>query len=992
MAGGDALRMEVLGPLRVSVGGRVVDVTGPRRRAVLALLAVAGGRTVSDSALLEAVWPDEAPDSGRRALHSLVSRLRKDLGTASERLVRDAAGYHLDLGGRALDVADVRGLAERARRNGGADAPVLLGEALAAWRGEALHEFADVAPLAAEAVALAELRLELTDAWIEARLAGGDDPVAIVGDAARAAAAAPLRESAQALWIRALAAADRQADALRAAHEFRQRLAETTGLDPSPAFADLETEVALGYLTPPAAAPDAAGGLRIGRPAAPMIGREHESMRLRDLIDRQRLVTVVGPGGVGKTRLALGTAAELSEAGRPAVLVELATVDDPRHLVDAVATALRLRASSSSGLADTVRDTLASGNPLLVLDNCEHVIDAARDLVGHLLSGTVGLTVLATSREPLGLPGEHVLPLGPLTVPSEAPEDAHELASVPAVAAFLVHARQRAAIDPDMLDAEQMRRVAEVVRRLDGLPLALELAAGRLRTLSLSDLHDRLDRALDLLAAGRSSGDARHRTLRDTIEWSYRVLGPDERRLFCVLAVFPDGVDLPTTERLARRLELSTEPTEAVARLVETSMLLTGWPSDVGRYRVLETVRSFALGELEAPDRLDDGGGPRIGRDWVERELVSWAVEHTADVARQARGPGEPEADARLRAELANLRAAWDVATRRRDLDARVAMVLNLDDMITYRGFPDLTGWALELAGDRSLDGHADWAAVTGAAARSAWRRGELDEAQRLGTACIELAAEPSAAFRGREALGAVALFRGDPAAACDAWLATGRESGDGTKYLAPAALCAGYAGDEARARSLLHRAFADVTASGVVSHLGFAHYAAAELAAADDPDAAIEHYGRAIELARRSGASFIEAIASVGLVRLWAAAGQVRRALEGYRRLLVDLRRSGHWTQLWTTLRNLATALAEAGDPATAALVLRAADLAPEAALVSAPAVADELAALTQRLGTELGNDGLATMRARAATLSRVEVVDEASAAVDAVLAEACP
>jgi tetratricopeptide (TPR) repeat protein len=244
----------------------------------------------------------------------------------------------------------------------------------------------------------------------------------------------------------------------------------------------------------------------------------------------------------------------------------------------------------------------------------------------------------------------------------------------------------------------------------------------------------------------------------------------------------------------------------------------------------------------------------------------------------------------------------------------------------------------MELAGDRRLDGHADCAAVLGAAARSAWRQGELDEAQRLGSACIELADGSAAAFRGREALGAVALFRGDLAAACDAWLTSGQESGDGTKYLAPAALCAGYAGDEARARMLLDRAFVYIASSGVVSHLGFAHYTAAELAAADDPDAAIEHYGRAIELARRSGASFIEAIASVGLVGLWAAAGQVRRALEGYRRLLVDLRRSGHWTQLWTTLRNLAAPLAEAGEPARAALVLRATDLAPEAALVSAP------------------------------------------------------
>ncbi len=985
------LRVDLLGPLRVTVGPDVVDVSGPRRRAVVALLALSAGRTVSDAVLLDAVWPDEMPDSGRRVLHSLVSRLRGHLGPAARRLVRDAVGYRLDLAGDELDVIEVRGLVERARSADPAVAAGLLERVLSAWRGDALDEFAEVAPLAAEAVALADLRLDVTDDWIEARLAAraepvgaaaADDPAAIVADASRAATAVPIREPTHALLVRALAAAGRQTDALRAANDFRRRLVEETGLDPSPAFADLENEVALGWLAPPGD-PAAAGGRQIGRPAAPMIGRDHEAGTLRRLVGDQRLVTVVGPGGVGKTRLATDVAADASEAGRPAVLVELATVQDPRRVVDALATALRMRAPSSSGLADGVRDALAAGAPLLVLDNCEHLIAAARDLVGHLLAGTTGLTVLATSREPLGLSGEQLLRLGPLPVPEVNAADARDVAGV---AAFLVHARQRSDLEPSALDGEDMRRVSDVVRRLDGLPLALELAAGQLGTLSLGDLHDRLDRSLDLLAAGRTSSEARHRTLRDTIVWSYQALATDEQRLLQALAVFPGGVDLRTAERLGTRLGPSTDPARSVARLVETSMLLSAAVDGAGRYRALETVRSFALDALDQPQAL---GRPTAvsGRAWADGELVSWAVDATAEMGQQADGPGEPQADARLRTELPNVRAAWDVADRRGDVDDRVAMTLHLDRMLTYRGLPDLRSWALELAEDARLESHGARAAVVGAAARAAWRQGDLEEAGRLGTACIDLATRPEDAYRGREALGAVALFRGDPAA-CDIWLTAGQEAGRGAHLVAPAALAAGYAGDEARARELLGRAFVEVAASGVPSDQAFVHYVAAEFAAATDAQDAVAHYGHAIELARGCGASFVDGVASVGLVRLWAASGRVAQALEGYRRLLVEWRDSGHWTQLWTTLRNLAGPLSDAGQPATAALVLHAADLAPEAPLVTVPAVAAELAALTTRLEDELGPDGVAAARLRAATLSRVDVVSDAVAAIDAARA----
>jgi predicted ATPase/DNA-binding SARP family transcriptional activator len=1024
------VRLDLLGPLRLTVAGTPVDVPGERRRAVLALLAIAAGHPVSTDQLLDAVWPDAVPDSGRRALHSHVSRLRGHLGPAADRLVRDGAGYRLDLAPGELDVAEARALAHEPTEPD-------LARATGLWRGPALEEFPDVAPLAAEAVTLAELRRQIRDDWLDARLAalpthetsaagnsgepaqipsppaGGPD--ALVPDATRAAAEDPTRERTHALLVRALAAAGRQADALRAAHDFRRRLAEETGLDPSPAFGALEQEIARGVLSP---APAAGAHRPLARPAVPMVGREHELATLRRLAAAERLATVIGPGGVGKTRLALEVAAEAAtgsrsgrgsgagsgtgaNAGGPVTVVELATVEDPRRTVDALAAALGVGARAGDQLLGAARDALCTGTPLVVLDNCEHVLDAVRDLVATLLAGCPGLTLVATSREPLGLPGEHVLRLGPLPVPEEG---AHDVLAVPAVAAFLAHARRRTDVELGPGDAVLL---ADVVRRLDGLPLALELAAGRMGTLSLADLHARLDRALDLLSGGRPTSAARHRTLRATIDWSYRALGDDERRLLGAVGAFPGGVTLGTAERLGDRLGLAADPAAVVARLVDTSMLavsrptaspaamaaLTGADGDPPvpngverRYRALETVRSFVR-DARAGEGSEGSEGGESGDD-AEHELVAWAVDLAAEIDDQNRGPAEPEADARLRAELPNLRAAWDAADRRGDVDALVSLALGLEQIKTYRELSDLVSWALDLVADERVRGHARWAEVVGAAGVSAWLRGDLARAEDLGTACLAAASTPAASYRGVDVLATIALFRGDPAGACRGWrtvmdVAPGRAVGH---YVGPAALAAGYAGDVELARSLLDRAFAhrDVAA---VSSTAFARYAAAELDAGLDPDGAANGYAEAIRLARTCGATFVEGVASVGLVRLWAAGGRTEQALAGYRELLVGWRRSGHWTQLWTTLRNLAGPLADAGRPAAAALLLAAADQAPEAALVAADDVAAELAGLGVRLRDSLGDAELARIWDRATAASRSTVVDEAIAAVDAAL-----
>jgi predicted ATPase/DNA-binding SARP family transcriptional activator len=964
---GVRVRIELLGPLRLTVDGEQVDVPGPRRRAVLALLAMAGGRAVSTGELVDALWPAEPPESGARALHSHISRLRGHLGPAGTRLVRDGAGYRLDLDEGELDVANVR-----AGDPAGGDRIAALGRTLAAWRGPALDEFAEVEPLAADAVALAELRRDLTDEWLALRLeAAGAGPPApdLVADAARAAAAEPDRQRTHALLVRALTRSGRQADALRAAYDFRRRLADATGLDPGPDLVAAEQEAAQGVL-PHSPLPAAAVRPR-ARPASPLVGREHDLASLRHRIAGERLVTVVGAGGVGKTRLVLEVAADAAEGGRATHVVELAEIEEPALVTGALATTLGLRVQGDAVL-DAARDALAGGRALLVLDNCEHVVGAAREVAGRLVDASPDLTVLATSRQPLGLAAEHVLRLGPLPVPEAGRAD---VAGVPAVAAFLAHARRRRpGWEPG---PEEAAVVADVVRGLDGLPLALELAAGRVGTLSLGDLAARLDRALDLLEAGRPAADARHRTLRDTIEWSYRALPEGDQALLRALAVFPGGVDLATAERLGERLGVDGDPAAAVARLVDMSMLTAAGEGGTSRYRALETVRAYLLEQLAAAGR----------RDEADAELVAWAVDLAADVAQRITGPDEAAADARLRSELANLQAAWAAAGRRGDLDARARVVVDLDGYTTWRDVPEVSAWALELSDDPALDAHPERAEVRGAASHSAWRRGDLDLADRLAQRAIGEAPGPAARYHAEFSQAAVHLFRGDSAAARDLWLKAADHAPEGRSagVLASAALGALYGGDEDGARALVERALDGRADEGSRADRAFAHYAAAELTARSDPEAAIELYRQAIELASPAGGTFIHGIASVGLVRLWTASGRTTEALSGYRTLIEDWRRAGHWTQMWTTLRNLALLLADTGQPETAALLLGAADAAPGASTVSVEAVRAEMDALEQRIAGELGPDRLAAARAGGAALPRSRVVDAALAAVDA-------
>lgn len=931
---GPAASVDVLGPLRLRVGDAPVAVRGPKRRAVLALLALAEGRALTVEQLVDALWPEEPPDSGRATVHSHVSRLRADLGPAAPRLLTVAGGYRLVLPPDALDLRRVRDLRDRARDLADPRAAAeCLRTARATWRGPALADLLEVPGLRAAADAARELWCDVTDRLVEALIAAGaaDEALAPAGDAV---AEDPWREPAVLGLVRARAATGQAPRALQAAREFRRRLAEDAGLDPSPALAELERAVAEGELAPlsptapstpppptpppppptPAAPTSAAPTPSAPTPTAPRLhGRDAELATAGTLLGRERLVSVVGPGGVGKTRLARELAARSPES---ATLL-LAPVTDPAALPHALAEALRLR-SLPGGVLDACLDELAGAPRLLLLDNAEHLLDGVRDLVATVLERAPGVTVLVTSREPLGLPEETVVRLAPLAVPARG-DDPDGLAGVPAVAVFLDRA---ARVRPDLvLDAGELAHVADVVRRLDGLPLAIELAAGRLSTFAPAALAARLDRALDLL--GNRGAPTRHRTLRATVAWSYALLAPDEQRLFRHLTVFADGLDPTAVEAIADGLGLATDAGELLARLVDASMVEadTGTGTGTGRtrYRVLETLRAYGRDELVAADEADA----------AEAAVVRWAVDLAAWVERTGRTAQEPAVDAVLQREHGNLRAAWGLARTRGDLDAAAAMAVSLVEPATWRDLVEVRGWSRALLDDPGMAGHPLEARVLGAAAQDAYMRGEAPIAERLARAALARDTDREDRRLALAALAQADLTAGRWADAVIHELEAVAHADRPVPEPGVGALAALYAGDPSRAREIV----ALVPVGEVPTLRGLVAYVTAEIDSVEGDTAAAERgYRAAITSARSVGSTFLEAIAAVGLASLLSRAGRIPAALAGYRDVIDHWDRGGNWGHQWVTLRNLADLLRELGDAATADLLDAAADRAPDA------------------------------------------------------------
>jgi len=635
----DAVRISVLGPLEVTAqAGRPVRVGGRRARALLILLALDAGRVVSARALIDRLWGEDRPADAANALQSLVSRLRvalRQAGVPDGVLESRPAGYRLAVQPHAVDAIAFESQARAGRqalaRGAAQEAAALLRQALGAWRGSALTDVAGEEFALAPAARLAELRAAATLDRIEADLALGAADVSLVGELRELTADGPLAERPAALLIRALAATGRQAEALAVYQQIRGRLADRLGVDPSPQLEQAYLAV-LRQEVPQAAAPVTTGplasapaahlsapGAGVRRPPTSFVGRDDDLAGVLKRLAAERLVTLTGPGGVGKTRLAVETAARLDV---PAWFAELAPVTDQAEVPYAVLDALGLRARSIARHAvDTAGDAvgrlcdfLAGRDAVLVLDNCEHVIDAAATLAARLLADCPRVRVLATSREPLRIPGEALQVVAPLAIPGEG--DLPTVTSgYPAVRLFTD--RAAAVLSGFELSEASAGPVARICRTLDGMPLAIELAAPWLRTLTPVQLAERLDDRFALLTGGSRIALPRHQTLRAVVDWSWNLLSGQERALARRLAVFPAGSTLAAAEQVcaSRQGLTSGAVLPTLAGLVGKSILTRAVPGDDGeaRYRMLDTVRAYCL------ERLAEAGEEAGIRDAAAR-------------------------------------------------------------------------------------------------------------------------------------------------------------------------------------------------------------------------------------------------------------------------------------------------------------------------------------------------------------------------------------
>lgn len=602
------MQLSILGSLEVTSGGLRVEIRGSRLRALLTRLALDAGRIVTIETLALALWEQEPPTDPANALQSLVSRLRRALPEPAL-LESRPSGYLLAIAPDDVDAHRFRTCARTGRaalRAGDPRAALsALNEGLALWRGEPLAELQDSPFAELIAADLVQERAAAVQDQLDAQVQLGRGPD-VLAQLHELVEIDPLQERLVGLLMQALYDDGRQAEALALYEQTRRLLSTRLGADPSPALQEVHARMLRGeQRTPPPS-------VRTNLPAAltSFLGRQEEMQRLGAMLHAHRLITLVGPGGAGKTRLAVETAVRANDAG-PVWLVELAPVTDAGDIAQAALDALDVRdapqltarrrqlARSAQEQLETI---LGAGPALIVLDNCEHLIEGAAHFSQQLLSRCPQLRILATSREPLSVTGEVLHPVAMLARPEigDSPAQAAHTASVQ-----LFLDRAQAASPGFVLDEHSVGAVIELCRRLDGLPLAIELAAARLRTMSVEQLAARLDDRFRLLIGGSRTAVARHRTLRAVVEWSWELLTEDERQLAERFSVFPGGATAQAAlEVCLERSEGVADAQDALGALADKSLIqvLRRDSEQEPRYRMLETLREYGS------ERLADRG------------------------------------------------------------------------------------------------------------------------------------------------------------------------------------------------------------------------------------------------------------------------------------------------------------------------------------------------------------------------------------------------
>ena len=690
------VQIRLLGGVRASDdNGVAVDVGPAKCQAVLAALALRPGSVVSVSRIVEMVWGEDPPRTAEKTLQSYITRLRKGLGAGS--IVREGVAYRLTVDPRAVDVARFQRLLD----SGDVEA------ALAEWSGRPMAGL-DAAGLGPAVDGLVEQWLGAVEEGLAQHV--DVDPGRAIGPLTELSANHPYREGLAGLLMTALYRVGRQADALAAYRATRNRLIEELGVEPGPQLRDLELQI-LGHdeTLDRARPPRSTGGHgNLPRRSARLIGRDDEVRLTGEALTTSPVVTLVGPGGIGKTRLAVA-AAQAAEAGFEggAWLVELARVSASSDVARAVADALDVQESPGRNLTEAVVAALHGRHALIVLDNCEHVIDGAAQLAHVVIDGCPDVHVLATSRVPLGLGAERLITVGSL-----GPGAGVELFD-----------ERAAAVDPAFDATGSQREVEEICRRLDGVPLAIELAAARARTMPPAELLPRLDQSLRLLTGAHRGGVEHHRTLRTAVQWSHDLLSAPEQVLFRRLSRFAAPFDLLAVEAVAAGGELEAiDVGGLLAALVDQSMVLVERGQFGRRFRLLESMRQLGAEYLAASGE-DDRVAERHAR---------WCVELVARTHELLAGPAEIEGVARLNELWPNLRAAVDWACVRRDGRLARSLVAPVAAEVHLRSQNEIADWAERILAIAPPDDHDLIVFGLGVAARRYWRTQDHEGFERL--------------------------------------------------------------------------------------------------------------------------------------------------------------------------------------------------------------------------------------------------------------------
>ncbi|MDO3647416.1 BTAD domain-containing putative transcriptional regulator [Nocardia mangyaensis] len=593
----------LLGPLEIRTqGGGSIAIPGTRLRTLLIALALEPGRPVSKSRLVDLIWGRQPPADAANALQALVSRLRRLLPEGV--IVVRTGGYQLAVAPDTVDAVRFEKLLDGARGASDAHQAELLREALGLWRGAPIPDVGENESFDAITARFGALHLAATEDCYDAeiRLGRGAELVAELTDLV---AAHPVRERLVGALMRALGAAGRGAEALVVFQKAREALADELGADPSPELSELHVALLRGEIG--ARPTERTTNLRAELTS--YVGKRADIAAVRELIAAHRLTTITGPGGSGKTRLAVETARTmLADLPDGAWLVELAATDSGGDLAQTAVAALGLR---DALLGDAVHtdpmDRLVAAihdrATLLILDNCEHVIESVAAFAHRLLGECGRLRILATSREPVGITGEALWQVEPLTVP---PDDAHPGEIESSSAVVLLRARASAVRKDLAFDAATLVTMARICRALDGIPLAIELAAARLRTLSLDQLANRLDDRFRLLTGGSRTAIAQHRTLRAVVDWSWELLTDAEKMTLRRFSVCAGGANLEAAERICADGCAVEQPAvlDLLTALAEKSLLVVT-DDENPRYRLLETIKQYAASRLDEAGETD---------------------------------------------------------------------------------------------------------------------------------------------------------------------------------------------------------------------------------------------------------------------------------------------------------------------------------------------------------------------------------------------------